>query len=134
MEKLKIGRELLTAMLAHASDCLPEECCGLAMGKDGRITEVDAVENILHSPTEFRMEAVGQIRAMMHIENSGQELLAIYHSHPNGPETPSQTDLRWDMYPESYSIILAKTNGSWSVKCFKTHSTAWKEITISIDD
>ena len=38
-------------------------------------------------------------------EKHDQILLAIYHSHPNGPEYPSPTDLEEDYYPDVIKLI-----------------------------
>jgi proteasome lid subunit RPN8/RPN11 len=96
---------------AHALACLPEEACGLlggALGADGTARAVLAmpVENILHSPVRFRMEPLAQLRAMQAIEAAGLDLLAIFHSHPNGPQKPSPTDLAEFAYPGVLSLIL----------------------------
>ena len=34
-------------------------------------------------------------------EDRGLAYWAIYHSHPQGPETPSETDVRLAFYPEA---------------------------------
>lgn len=119
-------------MVAHAESTAPEECCGLAAGKSGLISAVAAVENVLHSNTEFRMEAGSQIREMVRIEKMGLKMLAIYHSHPLGPELPSKMDIDRFMYPESYSIILFPGDGEWSAKGFKMFKKSATEIAISI--
>jgi proteasome lid subunit RPN8/RPN11 len=47
---------------------------------------------------------------MVEWEDAGLELLAIYHSHPQGPEGPSETDIAMATYPEATYIIISLAN------------------------
>jgi proteasome lid subunit RPN8/RPN11 len=40
-------------------------------------------------------------------EDAGLELVAIYHSHPQGPEGPSETDIERAGYPQAVYIICS---------------------------
>jgi proteasome lid subunit RPN8/RPN11 len=92
-------------MRQHILERVPEEACGLVAGTGGCSRVVFEVENILQSPVRFRMEAGEQIRAFLEIEKSGMDLLAIYHSHPQGPDQPSTTDLEEFAYPGTPYLI-----------------------------
>jgi len=92
-------------MRQHILERVPEEACGLVAGTGGCSRVVFEVENILQSPVRFRMEAGQQIRAFLEIEKSGMDLLAIYHSHPQGPDQPSTTDLEEFAYPGTPYLI-----------------------------
>jgi proteasome lid subunit RPN8/RPN11 len=48
-----------------------------------------------------------QIEALLALEAAGWQLLAIYHSHPQGPELPSATDIALAFYPEAVNIIVS---------------------------
>ncbi|MCA9916700.1 MAG: M67 family metallopeptidase [Anaerolineales bacterium] len=103
-----IKRAFLNQIFTHLQMCYPEEGCGLVAGSElGRVTAVYPIENHLHSPTTFLMNPQQQIQAMLDLEASGWQLLAIYHSHPHGPETPSPTDIQQATYPEAFSIIVS---------------------------
>jgi proteasome lid subunit RPN8/RPN11 len=134
MEDLTIAKRLWFDMIHHAEETAPEECCGLAAGSGREITRIIPVENVLHSEVEFKMAAAGQIQEMMRIEREGLELLAIYHSHPEGPENPSIKDIKQFMYPESYSMILSRANGTWSGRGFRIRGASVEEIMIVIPD
>ena len=45
MEPLTIEREALDAMLAHARETHPEECCGALVRREGK-TDVWRLENV----------------------------------------------------------------------------------------
>lgn len=79
----------------------------LAGDELGRVTAVYPIENNLHSPTAYQMNPQQQLKAMLELEANGWQMLAIYHSHPNGPETPSLTDIQQTTYPEALSLIVS---------------------------
>lgn len=107
MKSMILSNDLLQAMLAHVRAHLPEEACGLLAGRDGRATAVFPVENIHHSPVLYEMDPLQQIRAILELEKQGDEMLAIFHSHPYGPARPSVTDVEQAYYPESLQVIIS---------------------------
>ena len=107
MERLTLNRTLLNEMLSHVSGLWPEEACGLVGGRDGRAVRLYPVENVRHSPVAFEMEPLQQIRAMLAMEAEGLELIAIYHSHPDGPARPSATDVANAYYPDTVQLIIS---------------------------
>jgi proteasome lid subunit RPN8/RPN11 len=107
-----LPERLLQTMLDHVRGCYPEEGCGLLAGRGGRATAVYPVENILHSPVLFEMEPLAQIRAMLALEEAGDELLAIFHSHPAGPARPSPTDIAQAHYPDALQVIISLADRS----------------------
>ena len=106
---LAIERPLLEELLSHLQACYPQEGCGLLAGNEatGVVTAVYPIENSLHSPTAYRMDPTQQVQAMLALEERGWQMLAIYHSHPQGPELPSATDVALAMYPEALHIIVS---------------------------
>lgn len=106
---LTIERPLLDQLLDHLQACYPQEGCGLLAGDGatGEVTAVYPIENTLHSPTAYRMDPTQQVQAMLALEERGWQMLAIYHSHPQGPEHPSATDVALAMYPEALHIIVS---------------------------
>lgn len=94
-------------MINHLNSCLPEEGCGLLAGRDHKIIDVLPVENVLHSPTAYRMHPAQQIRGMLGIEASGLELIGFYHSHPIGDALPSETDILEATYPDELYLIVS---------------------------
>ncbi len=94
-------------MERHLSACLPEEGCGLVGGLGAVARQLAVVENSLHSPVRFRMDALGQLTALQQFESRGLDLLAIFHSHPTGPDHPSATDLAEFYYPGVWVLIAS---------------------------
>lgn len=105
---LTIERPFLNQMLDHLQACYPLEGCGLLAGDEmGRVTAVYPIDNILQSPTAYEMDPHQQIEALLALEAASWQLLAIYHSHPQGPELPSATDIALAFYPGVAHIIVS---------------------------
>lgn len=105
---LTIERPFLNQIVDHLQACYPLEGCGLLAGDErGRVTAVYPITNILHSPTAYEMDPAQQLQAMLDLEAAGWQIFAIYHSHPQGPETPSPTDIALAFYPEATYIIVS---------------------------
>lgn len=105
---MKISRELVEEMVAHAREDLPNECCGMLGGRDGEATSVLRVENSAASPLRYEMDPQGQFDALKAIEDGGDELLAIYHSHTKSAAYPSQTDVNQAVaWPEQIYVIIS---------------------------
>jgi proteasome lid subunit RPN8/RPN11 len=79
---------LTQAMRDEAQAAYPNEACGLIVGV-GKKAQFLACKNVAHEPTQtFRIDAKDYARA----EDLG-EVLAIWHSHPEGTTKPSDADL-----------------------------------------
>lgn len=90
----------------YFASLLPEEGCGFLVGNDGEVADFKPAENELHSPIAYRMNPADQIEIMLTAEERQQDILAIIHSHPTGPETLSRTDIHEANWFElSYVII-----------------------------
>jgi proteasome lid subunit RPN8/RPN11 len=120
-------------MRAEVERLAPEEACGLIAGLNGQVLEVIPVPNVLRSPVRFRMEPKDQWQAFQEIEQRGWELVGIYHSHPNGPDSPSATDVAEAFYPEAVSLIWSRRTGSWQCQGFHIEAGQVYQVPILID-
>ncbi len=89
---MRISQSQLDEIVGHALEERPNECCGMVSGSDGAATEVFRARNALASPYSFDMEPSDQIGIYTTIEDRGEEIVAIYHSHTKSPAEPSQSD------------------------------------------
>ncbi len=107
MAHLTLPQSIYRAMLAHAYDDLPNEACGLLRGRAGQATGILPARNIALTPrSDYEVDAETLLRALAW-EDEGDELIAIYHSHPTGPAYPSAIDAAKAFYPNSVYLILS---------------------------
>src|SRR5215217_5293549 len=103
MPPLQLRREYLDAMIAHACETAPEECCGLIGGSsETRAASLYRLRNVTPN-RELGYEAAPEdlFAAQRQMRERGEVLLAIYHSHPRSSDlSPFETDVRhaYDAY------------------------------------
>jgi len=135
-EGLRISVEDWEEMRAYAAHKAPEEACGLIAGSpDVMIYQARIIiptTNILHSPFSFKIDPQEQLAAFNKIEADGLELIGIYHSHPNGPDEPSPTDIAEAYYPETVQLIWSRRTGAWKCRGFLIQGQAVEEISLML--
>ncbi len=104
-------------MRAHVESQAPLEACGLLAGKNDSVQRVFLIENQAQSPARFRMDPTEQLRAFNTMEADEMDLLAIFHSHPAGPEAVSPTDMEEASYPV-VNIVWSRSRGFWKARGF----------------
>ncbi len=105
---MRISQQLVDEMIAHARKDLPNECCGMVGGRSDEATEVIRVGNSAASPLRYEMDPQEQYNALKAIEDGGDELLAIYHSHTKSAAYPSQTDVNQAVaWPDQVYVIVS---------------------------
>jgi [CysO sulfur-carrier protein]-S-L-cysteine hydrolase len=109
---VRISQDFVDEIVAHAREDAPNECCGMIGGVDGNATSVYRSVNAEASPLRYSLDANDQFRIMREIEESGEELLAIYHSHTGSAAYPSQTDINLAAYPDAVYVIVSLLNSS----------------------
>jgi len=105
-----------TEMEADIRAKAPEEACGIVLGEGNHSKVVIPVINILHSPTRFRMEPEGQLRAFLLAEEKKLDILAVYHSHPQGIDQPSATDIQELTFPGIIYLIWYIKEIKWNCR------------------
>jgi proteasome lid subunit RPN8/RPN11 len=131
IQNLILTRKSWESMRRHVSRCAPLEACGLLSGINERVDSSQGVPNAERSPVRYRMEPHAQWRAFQRMETAGLELVGIYHSHPNGPDHPSPTDIAENMYPVA-QIIWFRENGEWRARAYKIEAGTAIEIALEI--
>jgi len=120
VKQVALPRTIVNQLLTHAQSSPEQEICGLIAARNGIAHKVYRITNTADQPQQlFAMEPEQQIDAMRSMREAGEELFAIYHSHPHSPAQPSQTDISQAAYPEAlYLIISLDTEGVLQLKGF----------------
>jgi proteasome lid subunit RPN8/RPN11 len=130
---IEMTRSQYEAMILQLRTAYPLEACGLMAGLNDRVIRLYPVSNIKQSPVAYEMDPAEQLAAIIDLEERGWELLAIYHSHPQGPQVPSATDIDQAYYPETAYIIVSFSDpGRPSTRAFTINSGAVAEIPIHL--
>ena len=141
MEELKYERffipiHLWNAMQVHVERETPFEACGILGGRQSG-TDLYAqlsypARNELRSAYRYRMDARDQLDAFNDLEDRGLELAAIYHSHPQGPVSPSITDIEQAYYPDAVHLIWFHDGKKWRCRGYTIQAEIVQEIPVII--
>jgi len=104
---VRIPRALVDELIAHAREEAPNECCGLVGGSDGTAASLYRSINAEASPLRYSLDARDQFRIMQEMEQRGEDLVGIYHSHTGSAAYPSQTDVNLAAYPDAVYVIVS---------------------------
>jgi desampylase len=90
--RVRVRRDVIDEVVSHARRAVPDECCGLLLGRDDEIDECYPARNVSASPTRFLIDPADHFAAIRRARGSGRLVRGAYHSHPRGPAMPSPTD------------------------------------------
>ena len=127
--------EIAAQIVEHAQSGYPDEVCGLVAGRDGVATAAYPGRNISPTPAVTYELDHDTLARIFDFEDAGLELVAIYHSHPRGPETPSPTDIAHAFYSDSvYLIVSLATPDRPVVRGFRIADEGVREIAVKSED
>jgi proteasome lid subunit RPN8/RPN11 len=125
------------AIVAHARESAPDECCGLIGGLDDRdANSIYRLRNVAAN-REIAYEAAPEelFAAQRLMRERGERLLAIYHSHPRSDTpSPSETDVRLAYYPSATYLIVGLAGSEPVVRAFQIseREQRWQQVEYAI--
>lgn len=111
-------------LIRHARAEVPSEACGLLAGDQaaGTATAYHPARNADASPYVYTVHPDDLLRIVLGIEDGGQDLVAIFHSHTRTPAVPSPTDRRQARYPVVYLLATLSDPDAAPADCLR----AWR--------
>lgn len=110
---LRIPTILQAEIVAHARAEAPRECCGLIGGQPGdpdlgaSTVELFRLSNAAPGLDFYEIDPDDLFRVTRQLDDTGRDIVAIYHSHPTGPARPSATDVELAFWPEAWYLICS---------------------------
>jgi proteasome lid subunit RPN8/RPN11 len=129
--RIVLDQQMLEEMQSHSVSTYPEECCGLMFGKvtdDGLSKKVQRLRRMKNTfqPSEryhrYTIDPKEFLNAEKEAEEREEEIVGVYHSHPNAPAKPSEFD-RGHAWP-TLSYVVVEVRGG---KVIETKSWILKE-------
>jgi proteasome lid subunit RPN8/RPN11 len=113
-----LTRAIADEVVAHARAELPNEACGIVAGRDGVATRFMPARNADASPFRYSIDSQDLLRIVTDIDDAGEDLLAIYHSHTRSPAYPSRTDVELAFWPDAAYLIVSLANDQPDLQAF----------------
>ena len=129
---MRISRELLDDVIAHARADAPNECCGMIASRDGEAVAVHRATNAAASPLRYEIEGMEQYKIQTEIDDAGLDLGAIYHSHTRSAPEPSQTDINLAFYPDALYVIVGIAGEDADVRAWRIVDRRVSEVELEV--
>jgi proteasome lid subunit RPN8/RPN11 len=125
-------------IFALATQAAPDECCGLIGGDGERATSLYPMRNVAaNAHVAYEAAPEDLFAAQRQMREQGEQLLAIYHSHPRAIDPqPSETDVRLAYYPQAIYFIVALSGAQPVMRAFKISEAEarWEEVEYAVTD
>ena len=130
---MRISKSIYEELLEHARAEAPNECCGLIGGENGEAKSVYRARNAEASPLRYNLDPQDQFRIMSEMEERGEGLSAIYHSHTASPAYPSQTDINLAAYPDAIYLIVSLAEDEDPLRGFEIRGGEVTEVDLAVE-
>jgi proteasome lid subunit RPN8/RPN11 len=94
-------------MIRHAREDVPNECCGVLLGREGRVKVLRRCVNAEASPFRYSVAPKELLAIDRQARENDWDVLAIYHSHTHTEAYPSPTDVRLAAYEDAFYILVS---------------------------
>ena len=78
--------------------------------------------------TRYLISPREQLRAFREMDDNGEELVAIYHSHPASQPYPSPTDRAEAHYPEAVYVLVSLRTSAPEVRAYRIADDMVREV------
>lgn len=129
---IKISEQIISELIDHGRNGLPEEVCGYLAGKGREVTKHFRLTNIDHSNEHFSFDPKEQFQVVREVRKLGLEILANYHSHPETPARPSLEDIRLAYDPNISYVIVSLAAELPDIKSFRIQNNEVEKEEIQI--
>ncbi len=135
---LSLPAAVTELLLAHARRELPNEACGILSGSaaEGLATTFHPARNAEASPLRYSVHSEDLVRITYAIDDAGEDLVAIFHSHTRSPAVPSPTDRRAAMYPDAIYLLVSLADSevppSRSLRAWRIRDGAATEVPLTL--
>lgn len=124
----ELRQQMIDAAVANP-DC---EVCGLLGGTGETLDSFYPVTNVdPDTRRAFLMEPREQITTMRIMREKNESLRGIFHSHPDTPAEPSNTDRQRAAYPDVYYLIVSLQSSPPDLRAWYFDGSEFTKVSIS---
>lgn len=132
MERLAIAASAHHAIVTHAREAAPHECCGLLIGTRSRVESVWRARNLEDAPSRFLVDPADHFEAIRRARACGQAVVGFYHSHPVSEATPSERDLAEASYAGYIYLIASLRRDPPEARAYRFEEGRFREVDLVV--
>ncbi|MDQ0159595.1 Mov34/MPN/PAD-1 family protein [Alkalibacillus salilacus] len=130
-KQLILPQTIYNQIVEDCRNNLPYESCGLVTGLDHRVNKFWPLDNELKSTKRYFVSKQSLEAVMNEITQSGEQVLAIYHTHPVTAPVPSSFDLKNHPDHSVYMMIISFKLESPMCKLYSVENNRYLECDIT---
>jgi proteasome lid subunit RPN8/RPN11 len=129
VDVLRIRRELVDEIVAHARRDHPDEACGVIAGPEGSDSPERFIPmlNAARSPTFYEFDSGDLLKLYREMAANDEVPVVIYHSHTATEAYPSRTDANIAAEPDAHYVLVSTRDPE--VHEFRSYRIVDAEIT-----
>jgi len=135
----------LREIILAAQAAYPAEACGLLVGRrDGpagwRVVSLAPSSNLAGDPTRtFEIDTKLRLDLQRDLRGGADQVIGLYHSHPDAPAQPSASDLQRAWEPDLVWVIVSVIGGVAVLTCAhvlveKAGHSRFEEVAVHTSD
>jgi [CysO sulfur-carrier protein]-S-L-cysteine hydrolase len=133
-QEFEMKKTVYEEMIAYCKQVLPYEACGLLSGVKEEGGTLWKLNNESLNLNRFYMSKEAIKHAVMKMNENGEKITGIFHSHPTSPAFPSSHDIKNNPYDHIAYFIVSFYKGKAEVGCFKMDNKKVIPLKIFVTD
>lgn len=123
-EAVKLPQSVYDAIIAHAREGKPEEVCGIVRGEGLTATQAQRAQNMAEDRViHYEVDT----KTLLEFTRYEDEMVGVYHSHPESEAYPSATDAWIAEYPNKiYFICSLEHDDAPVVRAYRMTAHFWE--------
>lgn len=119
---LVLRKDLIDEIAAHLERAYPEEGAGFLLGGGGEVKRIFPLPNAREDAARHNRYLItpeDYMKAEVKAAELGEDLIGVFHSHPDCPNVPSEYDREWAQPFFSYLITRVDEGKAVSHRSWK---------------
>ena len=133
---VNLPRHIVNQLLELATNNPHKEICGLISGQNGHAKHCYPTANETTAGNcQFLYDPQQSNAAIQQMRERGEDLFAIYHSHPNMPVIPTIADIKQLAYPEAITLIISlQAAGTLQMRAFFYRDNTLQATNVALNE
>jgi proteasome lid subunit RPN8/RPN11 len=132
---LRLSGIAYASMVGHAYDGLPDEACGLLVGRPDaqQVVRFEATANDARSSKVYTIPPVAHLKIERAAEAEGLEVIGVMHSHTHTEPYPSPTDVAQAPDPAWHYVIVSLRDEAPMLRSYRIVDGEIREEQVVVD-
>ncbi len=138
---LRISKQLVDQIVAHARQDHPDEACGVISGPIGSDLPQRFIPmvNAARSPNFYEFDSTDLLKLYREMDENDEDPVVIYHSHTHTEAFPSRTDVTYASEPGAHYVLVStretgNEDGPFELRSFRIVDGEISEEEVQISD